>query len=160
MTTGPQEWMPREQWDALVHGEGCPACAEVAATEPVNEHGFFIADLDFSRLRLAANQYVVGYCVLLCHRHVREPYELSRHERSLFFEDMTRVSQALVTVFEPLKMNITVLGNLVPHLHAHLMPRYYGDPAPNRPIDPNAGQVLLTADEYQERVDLIRSALT
>lgn len=45
--------MPREQWDALVRGQGCPACTEVTSGEPANEHGFFVADLDFSRLRLA-----------------------------------------------------------------------------------------------------------
>lgn len=28
MTTAdvPKGWMPREQWDALVRGEDCPAC--------------------------------------------------------------------------------------------------------------------------------------
>jgi len=96
-----QEWMPREQWDALVRGQGCPACAEVTSSEQANEQGFFVADLDFSRLRLAANQFVTGYCVLLCHRHVREPYELSKQERSMFFEDLTRVGRALERGVQP-----------------------------------------------------------
>ncbi len=30
-------WMPRERWDALVRGEGCPFCPAVAATEPADE---------------------------------------------------------------------------------------------------------------------------
>jgi hypothetical protein len=25
-------WMPREKWDALVRGEGCPLCVEVASS--------------------------------------------------------------------------------------------------------------------------------
>lgn len=158
MTTA-QEWMPRERWDTLVRGEGCSACAEVASSDPASEEGFFVADLDLSRLRLAANQFVTGYCVLLCHLHVREPYELSRDERSLFFEDMTRVGQALETVFKPLKMNFNILGNAVPHLHAHIVPRYYGDPAPHRPIDPSAGRTFLEPEEYDRRIDLIRNAL-
>ena len=58
MMPSSQEWMPREQWDALVRGQGCPACAEVTSSEQANEQGFFVADLDFSRLRLAANQFV------------------------------------------------------------------------------------------------------
>ncbi len=160
MVTGSQEWMPREQWDALVRGQGCPACTEVTSGEPANEHGFFVADLDFSRLRLAANQFVTGYCVLLCHRHVREPYELSQQERSMFFEDMMRVGRARERVFDPMKMNFTILGNAVPHLHSHILPRYHGDPAPHHPIDPNADQVLLGPEEYKQRVDRIRSALS
>jgi diadenosine tetraphosphate (Ap4A) HIT family hydrolase len=43
---------------------------------------------------------------------------------------MMRVGQALETVFKPLKMNFEILGNAVPHLHGHIVPRYYGDPAP------------------------------
>ncbi len=160
MVTSSQEWMPREQWDALVRGHGCPACAEVASSEQANEQGFFVADLDLSRLRLAGNQFVTGYCVLLCHRHVREPYELSKQERLLFFEDMMRVGRALEQVFNAVKMNFEILGNAVPHVHCHLKPRYYGDPAPNRMIDQNAQQVLLTLDEYNQRIDLIRSALS
>lgn len=160
MMTRSQEWMSREQWDALVHGQGCPACAEVESSESANDHGFFVADLDLSRLRLAANQFVTGYCVLICHRHVREPYELGKQERSIFFEDTMRVGRALERVFNPVKMNFEILGNAVPHLHCHIKPRYYGDPAPNRIIDQNAQEVLLTGDEYNQRVDLIRSALT
>jgi diadenosine tetraphosphate (Ap4A) HIT family hydrolase len=56
-------------------------------------------------------------------------------------------------------MNINLLGNLVPPLHAHLVPRYYGDPAPGRPIDPNVQVVMLTPGEYQQRVRLIQEAL-
>ncbi len=160
MVTGSQGWMPREQWDALVRGEGCPACAEVMSSEQANEQGFFVADLDVSRLRLASNQFVTGYCILLCHRHVREPYELSKRERSMFFEDTMRVGRALEQVFNSIKMNFEILGNAVPHLHCHIKPRYYGDPAPNRVIDQNAQEILLTLDEYHRRVDLIRSALS
>lgn len=152
-------WMPRERWETLVRGEGCPACAEVASAETANGEGFLVADLDMSRLRLAANQYVRGYCVLLCRRHVREPYDLDREERVMFFEDMMRAGQALDRVFAPMKMNFQILGNAVPHLHAHILPRYYGDPAPHRPLDPSAGQVILTAEEYAERIALIRAAL-
>ena len=160
MMPSSQEWMPRERWDALVRGQGCPACAAVASSEPANQDGFFVADLDVSRLRLAANQFVTGYCVLICHRHVREPYELSKQERSMYFEDTMRVGRALEQVFNAVKLNFEILGNAVPHLHCHLKPRYYGDPAPNRIIDQNAEVVLLTPDQYHQRIGLIRSALS
>jgi diadenosine tetraphosphate (Ap4A) HIT family hydrolase len=72
---------------------------------------------------------------------------------------MMRAGQALDRVFAPMKMNFQILGNAVPHLHAHILPRYYGDPAPHRPLDPSAGQVILTAEEYAERIALIRAGL-
>ena len=153
------QWMPREQWDALVRGEGCPLCAAVAAEQAADEYGYTVADLSLSRLRLAANQFVPGYCVLICARHVREPYDLDAAERARYFEDMMRAAQALDQVFNPVKMNFQLLGNAVPHLHCHLLPRYYGDPAPGRPLDPNLGTRLLTRQEAEARVASIRAAL-
>lgn len=151
--------MPRERWDALVRGEGCPLCAAVAATAPADEYGYTVADLDLGRLRLATNQFVRGYCVLICARHVREPYDLTAAERAVFFEDLMRAARALEAVFAPVKMNFEILGNAVPHLHCHLKPRYYGDPAPGAPIDPDAARVLLTPGQSAERVGAIRAAL-
>ncbi|MFN8476121.1 MAG: HIT family protein [Anaerolineae bacterium] len=159
MPEAPTEWMPREEWDALVRGDDCPLCAEVAGVEPANEYGYTVADLAISRLRLAANQSVPGYCVLICHRHAREPFELSPEDRTLFFEDMLHAAAVIESVYGAIKMNYQILGNAVPHVHAHIVPRYYGDPAPSRPIDPGAATVLLSAGEYQARAVALREAL-
>ena len=46
---------------------------------------------------------------------------------------MWKVEQALREVMQPLKVNLASLGNLVPHLHWHVIPRYADDahfPAP------------------------------
>jgi hypothetical protein len=68
------------------------------------------------------------------------------------FDDLVRVGRALARAFRPIKLNYQILGNLVPHLHAHVQPRYYGDPAPGRPLDPSHRLVPLTDDEYRQRV--------
>ena len=57
-------------------------CAgRLQSAEQVNEYGQTVADLRFSRLRWVRNQYVKGYCVLICHKHVSEPYELEERVR-------------------------------------------------------------------------------
>ncbi len=159
MTTN--SWMPRDRWNALIRGDGCPLCAQVQASSLADDYGFVIADLQFSRLRLVRNQYVTGYCVLICHKHVIEPHELTASERNLFFADLALVGQALQQVFQADKLNFQMLGNAVPHLHAHIVPRYFGDPAPSRPIDPTpAGQeVFLTEAGYDERIQAIQREL-
>jgi diadenosine tetraphosphate (Ap4A) HIT family hydrolase len=151
--------MPRERWDALVRGEGCPLCADLATGAEVDAYGYTVADLRVSRLRLAANQSVPGYCVLIARRHVREPYELDRAAQKAFWDDVLQAGRAIEHAFGADKMNFEVLGNAVSHLHCHMKPRFYGDPAPERPIHPDARQVLLTADEYGRRVRLLRAAL-
>lgn len=124
-----------------------------------NAHVYTVADLTVSRLWLATNQSVPGYCVLVARRHVRERYELDTEEQEAFFRDLMAAGQALERAFGAIKMNFKILGNAVPHLHCHIKPRYYGDPAPGRPIHPDDQVVRLTADEYEQRVAAIRAAL-
>lgn len=152
-------WMPRELWDALVRGNNCPLCAECCSTETRNEFGYTIATLRQSLLRLTMNQFPPGYCILICTKHVQEPYHLTAEEQHLFFDDLWCAAKAIERVFNPIKMNFQILGNLVPHLHVHITPRYYGDVAPGRPIGPGDPIITLTPQEYEERVRLIRAAL-
>jgi diadenosine tetraphosphate (Ap4A) HIT family hydrolase len=152
-------WMSRDRWESLVRGEDCPLCEAVQSTEPVSECGYSIAALRLSLLCLSKMQFSAGYCVLICTKHVREPYDLPPLEQALFFGDMMRAAQALERVFNLVKMNFLLLGNQVPHLHAHLQPRYYGDPAPGRPIGPGDPIVTLSPQKYEERAGLIRAAL-
>jgi diadenosine tetraphosphate (Ap4A) HIT family hydrolase len=155
----PRQWMSQEEWDARASGDACPICRALAASEWADSFGFTIADLRLSRLRLVRNQSVPGYCVLLCREHVVEPYALNNEKRLLFWEDTLSAAQAIAQVFQPTKMNLQRLGNAVPHLHTHIVPRYYGDWAPGRSIDPSECEVSLKPAEYEERVRLIRGAL-
>jgi len=148
-------------WDRLVRGEHCPVCDVIQTAKREDAHGIAVADLRMSRLFLAKNQYVPGYCVLMCQRHVIEPYELTTDERIQFFDDLAMAGRVLHTVFQADKMNYNILGNVIPHLHVHIVPRYFTDNAPHRPIDPTpSGQeVYLSAEAYAERIALIRTHL-
>ncbi|MCP4540703.1 MAG: hypothetical protein GY832_26490 [Chloroflexi bacterium] len=60
--TRPKMWIPREEWDARVRGDGCPDCVHLATGE--NPHVYTIAYLRASRLDLLKAQFVPGCCVL------------------------------------------------------------------------------------------------
>lgn len=153
-------WMPRARWQALTRGDGCAMCRELAGPDPENEYSLFVADLPMGRLRLARDQHLPGYCVLVCRRHVREPHELAPHESSAFFADMLRAGQALEHVYEADKINYQVLGNLLPHTHAHIQPRYLGDAFPGQAVlGAPALPVYLATAEYQTKGRQIRAAL-
>ena len=62
-----------------------------------------------------------------------------------------RAGRALEQVFASVKLNFELLGNAVPHLHCHIKPRYYGDPAGGIPIWPDAYPHHLAPEEYEER---------
>ncbi len=67
-------------------------------------------------------------------RHAVEPTELSPEETAGFWGEVARVAAAVEEWSRPAKMNWLHLGNGVPHLHVHLVPR--------PPDDPNAGGPL------------------
>jgi len=146
-----------KNWDSMISGELCPVCDLIHSDAKDDEHLIQICDLTLSRLYLAKNQFVKGYCVLICYKHVIEPYELSRPERAMFFDDVARVACVLQKIFTADKMNYNILGNLSPHLHTHILPRYFTDSAPHRPIDPalKGHEIFLTTAEYKERISWI-----
>jgi diadenosine tetraphosphate (Ap4A) HIT family hydrolase len=83
---------------------------------------------------LGAWQFSEGYCIAICRQHVRELFELESAARHAFIDEIATLGQALAKAFAPLKLNVEMLGNQVPHLHCHLFPRYLGDPDRLKPV--------------------------
>ncbi|BDT57272.1 hypothetical protein MasN3_07660 [Massilia varians] len=74
-----------------------------------------------------------GFCRVIWRAHVREMSDLAPEDRLLLNEAVYRVEGAVREVMQPLKVNVASLGNVVPHLHWHIIPRYADDahfPAP------------------------------
>lgn len=59
--------------------------------------------------------------------HVTEFSDLSAHERSYCTEALTVVERALRQHVAPSKINLASLGNMVPHLHWHVIARFKDD---------------------------------
>jgi diadenosine tetraphosphate (Ap4A) HIT family hydrolase len=75
-----------------------------------------------------------GYTIVIWRgRHVAEPTELSAEEAGGYFAEVLRVARALDAHYRPIKLNFEMLGNSLPHLHTHVVPRYLDDGAPGGP---------------------------
>ncbi|MBQ2062879.1 MAG: HIT family protein [Oscillospiraceae bacterium] len=85
-----------------------------------------ISDLEVSTLHLYREQTYPGRCVLVFGRHVHKITDLSGEEAAAFFRDVHRAARALTALYRPDKINYLVLGDLSPHLHMHLVPKYAG----------------------------------
>jgi diadenosine tetraphosphate (Ap4A) HIT family hydrolase len=83
-------------------------------------------------------------------RHVRRLDELTRDEWQAASLELWIATRAIVQVFAPDHLNVESLGNVVAHLHWHLIPRYRHDPRWGKPIwlDAAADPVRLTEHEY------------
>ncbi|MFT5538837.1 MAG: diadenosine tetraphosphate (Ap4A) HIT family hydrolase [Alphaproteobacteria bacterium] len=65
---------------------------------------------------------------------LREIHDLDASGRSLLIEEVAVVSQALEGLYQPDKINVGALGNIVPQLHVHIVARHEGDAAWPGPV--------------------------
>jgi diadenosine tetraphosphate (Ap4A) HIT family hydrolase len=128
----------------------------------LHEHAhliFFESRASIGKLNL--DQFFKGYSFVTLKWHSEELYQLSDTDRKKFLEDMSRVARALSEVFKPDKMNYELLGNGIPHLHWHLVPRYHDDPFWGRPIwSGSRRQKRLSRESYEETVTAIKNNMT
>jgi diadenosine tetraphosphate (Ap4A) HIT family hydrolase len=68
-----------------------------------------------------------GFCRVIWNDHVKEMSDLNPAERALLNDAVYRVELALREVMAPAKVNLASLGNVVPHLHWHVIPRFADD---------------------------------
>ena len=117
-------------------------------------------ELEHSFVVLHRDQFFPGYTLLFTKQHATELFHLDRAVRSAMMEEVSRVAEALFTLFQPDKINYELLGNMVPHIHWHLVPRRSDEPLWPRPIWSEAhDELLLSPQAYRERTRLIRQAL-
>ncbi|MGV3652943.1 MAG: HIT family protein [Noviherbaspirillum sp.] len=79
------------------------------------------------RVVLVGNDDYPGFCRVIWNRHVREMTDLAPDDRTLLMEAVWRVEAALREIMAPDKINLASFGNMVPHLHWHVIPRFAGD---------------------------------
>lgn len=66
--------------------------------------------------------------------NVTEIAELNEKQRKLLINEIAQVQTVLGTVFQPHKLNVGALGNMVPQLHVHVIARFREDPAWPGPV--------------------------
>ena len=131
------EW--RRDWAELTRGIGCEMCE--SGRPDANEYGIRIHAGQYTDAYLQRADVQRGYTVVIWRgRHVNEPTDLTEEEAAGYWAEVLAVARALISNYEPLKMNYETLGNSVPHLHTHLVPRYTDDPRPGEPFPLTAKQ--------------------
>jgi diadenosine tetraphosphate (Ap4A) HIT family hydrolase len=113
-----------------------------------------------SYVLLNRDQRYPGYCLMITKKHVTELFHLTSDERSRMIEDFSLVAGCIAKEFGATKMNYELLGNMVAHIHWHLIPRKAGDEVWPRPVwSESLEPVLLQDQAYRERCRIIREAI-
>ena len=103
---------------------GCELC-DLSAPAVVDNDKFAVILVDDANYP--------GFARVIWKDHVREVSDLADADRLLLNDAVYKLELAVREVMQPLKVNVASLGNVVPHLHWHVIPRYADDahfPAP------------------------------
>jgi diadenosine tetraphosphate (Ap4A) HIT family hydrolase len=139
----------------------CAICSRIELWKSGSNPNF-IAEFKHSIFVLGDHQFFPGYGLILLKEHTRELHDLPEHVQAEYFLETTRAAKAIEAAFKPLKMNYSCYGNLDPHVHWHLFPRYSDDPQRTMPpwvhMD-RFGEVPGSAEQRQNAIELIRNCL-
>ena len=163
--TGPEattrEW-PAD-WSDRVRGKDCAMCAD-GRTEVAHGSSRVVAGRVSDAYLVRNDVGQRGYCVVVWRgRHVADPTELSADEARTYFDEVLRVGRAIERYCRPIKMNFEMLGNSLPHLHTHVVPRYLNDGEPGHPphfmrIDLQ-NEPKIPDDQYERDLAALRDIL-
>lgn len=79
------------------------------------------------RVILVNNQNIRGYLRLELIEHVKEIHHLTPAIQSEMYKIMNIIENIVTDVYSPDKINLASLGNKIPHIHWHIIPRFTND---------------------------------
>jgi len=138
-----------DDWESRKRGDSCPFCENLYARSFHSGRA--------SEAILEGNAIANGHAAVVFRgRHVAAFTDLSSNELADFSQDIQTVGLIIERAFRPCHVNYLLLGNIVPHLHVHVVPRYLDDAAPERPLPWNPSPV--PEKIFAEQFRLLREA--
>ena len=86
------------------------------------------------RVAHIADQDYPGFCRVILNRHELEMTDLEEDEQQEMMRIVFGVEATLRKLLNPDKINLASLGNMTPHLHWHVIPRWREDRCFPNPI--------------------------
>lgn len=101
-----------------------------------------------------------GFCRVIWQDHVREMTDLAPAQRQYLMGVVFGVEAAVRELFAPDKINLASFGNMTPHVHWHVIPRWQDDRHFPQPVwgsvQREPGKARKEVDDAQLRITLSR----
>ena len=130
-------------------------CFYCSKDNQLDSRMIFICKLSGSDLYLNLNQSHLGRVIVASKTHVKEVFDLSKNERDHFMDDISLVSKVIHSIFCPDKLNYAIFGDIVSHLHMHIVPKYENKKSWGEPYN-DLLPVFFSEAEYTELINRIR----
>ena len=119
--------------------------AEFNLNERLERDTILIKDLKLSKLLLMNDSNFFWFILVPREANLKEFHDLSYDQQIILLKEINQISKIIEQRFNPDKINVAALGNVVSQLHIHVIARYKTDAAWP---DPVWGK--LKATKYQE----------
>jgi len=101
-----------------------------------------------------------GFCRVILKRHARELTDLAESERNALMAVVFAVEEAVREAMKPDKVNVASLGNMTPHVHWHVVPRYRDDRHFPHPIWGRPQRDRAVPEERVKRAGALAAAIS
>jgi diadenosine tetraphosphate (Ap4A) HIT family hydrolase len=92
-----------------------------------NAGGVVLWQSDLCRVIRVDDPYYPGFCRVIWRDHVREMTDLEADQQILLMSIVFAVESVVRRLYRPDKINLASFGNMVPHVHWHVIPRWHDD---------------------------------
>lgn len=109
------------------------------------------------------DRYYPGFCRVIWNAHVREMSDLDPADQVRLMRTVLATESVVRQLFSPDKINLASFGNMVPHVHWHIIPRWHDDrhfPEPVWGAVHREGLVERPAISNQQMAQALLQALT
>jgi diadenosine tetraphosphate (Ap4A) HIT family hydrolase len=89
---------------------------------------------DFLRVVRVGDADYPAFCRVIWNAHLKEMSDLNDNERAQVMRVVFAVETAIRAIIKPDKINLASLGNITPHVHWHVIPRFEDDRHFPKPI--------------------------
>ena len=100
-------------------GNNCELCATAGGT--------VLWEGASCRVVRVADPHYPGFCRVILNRHEKEMTDLPQAESEQIMKVVFAVERVLRQLLQPEKINLASFGNMTPHVHWHVMPRFADD---------------------------------
>ena len=114
-----------------------------------------LASLDLCELRLMDDANYPWLVLVPRVADARELIDLDAAQRRTLTDEIDFAARALRAAFQPFKLNVAALGNLVPQLHVHVIGRNQDDPAWPAPVWGRVAARPYSPEQLVERISVL-----
>ncbi|OOB78180.1 MAG: histidine triad (HIT) protein [Epulopiscium sp. Nuni2H_MBin001] len=118
-----------------------------------------VCQLKYSIVYLNRDQKHKGRVIVAFKGHKEEYFQFTPEENQGYFAELALVAKAIFVAFEPQKINYATFGDLVPHAHMHVVPKYKDGLQWGRPFNDGVDKVFLDDAEYDSIIGILNNEI-